>query len=562
MTLSHPADSENTPMEHEHYEPTPAPSEDAAEAPTPLEPNKPLPSVTPLPPSLTAPLAAESPSVPADAAPNLADLTPPAPGEVAPIPAPVMPAAPAIPAVVPAVPGASLMGGGMPVAMPTGPAMPPAAPVAPVPPVQPAPVQASIPAAVPQPVMPSAPVVAVSPPQTSTHPVVPAPRLAPSAATALPPQSLDLSALGLNEEQERSAHLLMEVLSSDESSEVIINGPNEVLQKKKGTRYHESSIRFGDEQTYHKVLNEVVLAYVDTADRIDGVNILVEGQMELPSGKPGVPPTLARVHVLAPPLVQFAKVTIAKKARYEFDLDAIQKTGAMTTQMAEVLKAVARGRLTFVASGPTGAGKTTLLQAMSHNFDQTDRIVIIEDTPELRLPLADTVYLTSTSAKPGLNPEDVVTTEWLVKAANRMRMDRIIVGECRGAEMAEWLIAANSGAEGSATTVHADTPRRALDKILGLATKSPTSGSETTLRREIAATVDVVVQAGLIDGKHVITHIEEVSKTVTNSGVIATTTLFEYNRARGLHEVRARPSEDLVNLLRQRGVPLNLNLFR
>jgi Flp pilus assembly CpaF family ATPase len=558
MTLGNHADSENNPMDHEHYETVPTAAEDlTAEAPvTPLEPSMPLPTVTPLPPPLTAPLAAEPPAVPAaEAAPSLAEPVAPAPGEVAPIPAPVVPAAPAAPLTVPGLPGAGLMGGGaIPVAMPTG------MPTAPAP--APAPIPAGLPTAVPQPVMPSAPVVAVAPHQSSTHPTAPAPRLAPSSTTALPPQSLDLSALGLNEEQERSAHLLMEVLSSDESSEVIINGPNEVLQKKKGTRYHESAIKFGDEQTYHKVLNEVVLAYVDTADRIDGVNILVEGQMELPSGQPGVPPTLARVHVLAPPLVQFAKVTIAKKARYEFDLDAIQRTGAMTPQMAEVLKAVARGRLTFVASGPTGAGKTTLLQAMSHNFDQTDRLVIIEDTPELRLPLADTVYLTSTSAKPGLNPEDVVTTEWLVKAANRMRMDRIIVGECRGAEMAEWLIAANSGAEGSATTVHADTPRRALDKILGLATKSPTSGSETTLRREIAATVDIVVQAGLIDGKHVITHIEEVSKTVTNSGLIATTTLFEYNRARGMHEVKARPSEDLVNILRQRSVPLNLNLFR
>ena len=142
-------------------------------------------------------------------------------------------------------------------------------------------------------------------------------------------------------------------------------------------------------------------------------------------------------------------------------------------------------------------------------------------------------------------------------------MDRIIVGECRGAEMAEWLIAANSGAEGSATTVHADTPRRALDKILGLATKSPTSGSEGTLRREIAATIDIIVQTGLIDSRHVITHIEEVSNTIRQeAGIIATQTLFEYNRATGLHDVKSRPSDDLVSTLRQRGVPLQPNWFR
>lgn len=432
-------------------------------------------------------------------------------------------------------------------------------------PVRPTVPVAALPTALPQgPMMPSAPVVPAVPQATSTHPAVVAPPSSPLLVRSPPPHpsTLDLSGMGLSPDQQQAARVLLEVLASDESSEVIINGPNEVLQKVKGQRFHLPAIAFGDGETYHRVLNEVILPYVDTMERIDGVNILVEGQMELPSGKQGVPPVLARVHILAPPLVQFAKVTIAKKARYEFDLDAIQAKGAMTPQMAEFLKAVARGRLTFVASGPTGAGKTTLLQAMSHNFDQTDRVVVIEDTPELRLPLADTVYLNSTAAKPGLNPEDVVTTEWLVKAANRMRMDRIIVGECRGSEMAEWLIAANSGAEGSATTVHADNPRRALDKILGLATKSQTSGSENTLRREIAATVDVVVQAGLIDGKHVITHIEEVSKTVTTSGVIATTTLFEYNRARGMHEVRARPSDDLQSVLRQRQVPLNMQLFR
>lgn len=406
------------------------------------------------------------------------------------------------------------------------------------------------PAAQAQPV--AAPAAAVV---SSTHQAPAPPRPARTGA-------VNLAALGLSQQAQESAAALLEVLGSDRSSEVILNGPNEVLEKVKGQRFHLSNIKFESAEVYHKVLNEVVLNYVDTADRIDGVNILVEGQMELPSGAAGKPPILARVHMLAPPLVTFAKVTIAKKARYEFDLDAIQKSGAMIPAMAEFLKVVAHGRLTFVASGPTGAGKTTLLQAMSRDFNEQDRVIVIEDTPELRLPMADVVYLCSSAAKPGMRPEDVVTTEWLVKAANRMRMDRVIVGECRGSEMAEWLIAANSGAEGSCTTVHADNPRRALDKILGLATKSPTSGSENTLRREIAATVDVVVQAGLVDGKHIITHIEEVSNTVTNSGLIATTTLFEYNRARGVHEVKARPSDDLQSVLRQRGVSLNMAWFR
>ncbi|MGV8909292.1 MAG: ATPase, T2SS/T4P/T4SS family [Propionicimonas sp.] len=363
---------------------------------------------------------------------------------------------------------------------------------------------------------------------------------------------------GLSETAKTSALLLLELIGDDESSEVILNGPNEVMCKVSGARYHLDQIKFEDAKTYHQVLNEYILPYCDTLDRIDGVNPLVEGQMELPSGHSGMPPMLARVHILCPPLVTYAKVTLAKKARTDFTLDRLAESGAMTLNMAEWLKACAFGRITTVVSGPTGAGKSTILQAMTHHFDQNDRVILIEDTPELRLPIADTVYLCSTSLKPGTKPEDLVTTEWLVKAANRMRMDRIIVGEVRGAEMAEWLIAANSGAEGSATTIHADNPRRALDKMLALATKSPTSGSESTLRREIAATVQMVVQAGLVDNRHRITHIEEISNQVRQeTGVIASTTLFEFDRTLGRHVVRHRPSDDLMNLLRQRGVNVN-----
>lgn len=367
----------------------------------------------------------------------------------------------------------------------------------------------------------------------------------------------------MNAQSTASAHKLLRLIADDRSSEVILNGPNDVLEKVRGVRYHIPDITFGDAATYHRALNDYLLPHTDSKDRIDGANILVEGQLTLASDEPNVPPMLARVHILCPPLVPYAKVTIAKKSRYELTLDSIAAGGAMTQQMADFLKAVAQGRLTAIVSGPTGAGKSTLLQAMTHHFDQNDRVIVVEDTPELRLPLADTTYLCSTTAKPGVRAEDMVTTEWLVKAANRMRMNRIVVGECRGAEMAEWLIAANSGAEGSLTTVHADNPRRALDKVLALATKSPTAGSEGTLRREIAATVDVIVQAGLIDGRHVVTHIEEVSNTVRDaSGLIATTSLFEFDRNIGAHLCKGQPSEDLVSRLAQQGVPINAAWFR
>lgn len=359
-----------------------------------------------------------------------------------------------------------------------------------------------------------------------------------------------------------AAQALLDFIGDDECSEVIMNGPNECSRKVRGGRYHCPEVTFGDADTYHQVLNEVVLKYCDTQDRIDGTKVVVEGQLELP-GTQGSPPMLARVHIIAPPGVKYAKMTIAKKPRVEITLDDMVAAGTMSQDAAEFLKAVSRGHKTFLVSGATGAGKSTLLQALTHHFDVNDRVVVVEETPELRLPLGDVVYLKSSLELPGMDPKDVYSLEFWVKQANRMRMDRIIVGETRGPEMAEWLVAANSGAEGSATTVHAESPRRCLDKVLTLATKSTSSTSESQLRREIAATVDVIVQVGFLDGRHVVTAIEEVSNTVSEkTGQIQTNTLFAFDRTRGAHVVRGRPSDEFTASLALQGVTVNPNWFR
>lgn len=399
----------------------------------------------------------------------------------------------------------------------------------------------------------------------ATAPVPEMPHVAPpppevSAPVADPDEGEAAFTEGFTPEALQAAQALLGRIVDDEATEVIMNGPAEVLIKVKGQRYHDPAVVFADTDTYHRIINEVLLAYVDTTGRIDGDTVLIEGQMEIPSGVDDVPPALARVHILAPPLVPHAKVTIAKKARWEYDLDGIAAVGSMTAEMADFLAAIAHARLTTLIAGVTGAGKTTLLQAMSHAFDMNDRIIVVEDTPELRLPIADVVYL-NYSAVRGSEDTGVVSIEWLVRQAQRMRMDRVIVGEVRGAEAYEFLLAANSGAEGSATTIHADSPRRALDKMLALAAKGSNSTNEITLRREIAATIDVIVQTSLIDGRHVITAIEEVSRIVNQNAQIATQTLFEYDRKRGRWMVRNPLSDDLQNLLRQRGVTLNPGWF-
>lgn len=381
-------------------------------------------------------------------------------------------------------------------------------------------------------------------------------------STELPDSELEAEVRAMTPEVLESVGILLDAIAGDDSSEVLMNGPTEVMMKRGGQRYIIPDINLGDADTYHRVINKFILPYTDTKERINAKSYLIEAQMELPD-EDDKPPLLARVHIVAPPVVKHAKVTIAKKARYQYSIDDIVAKGSMTHNMGEFLKMVARGRLTTVFSGLSGAGKTTLLEAMTHEFDEHDRVIVVEDTPELRVPIADTVYMTATSAKPGVKPDEVVTIEWLVKATNRMRPDRIIVGEVRGGEMAEFLIAANSGADGSMTTLHAANPRQTLAKMLGLAMKSDNAKNEMTVAREIASTVQIIVQASLIDGQHIITHIEEVSNTIRQeTGVIATTTLFEYDRMTGRHVAKARPSEQLQAFLAQRGVRIDPAWFR
>lgn len=355
--------------------------------------------------------------------------------------------------------------------------------------------------------------------------------------------------------------VVLGLLGDDECSEVIVNGPDDIVKRVRGERLRVP-VAFPNVQAYHAFLNNHVMTRTGSADRIDGETMLVEGQMTIPSPSPNLPPSLARIHILAPPLVPIAKMTAAKKSRFDYSLDDLASNGMMNQQMAEFLRTAARGRLTVVISGPTGAGKSTLLQSMTHYFDPNERVIVIEETPELRLnTIPNTVYLPTTSPRPGQDPNTIVTMAWLIGQANRMRMDRILVGEIRSSAMADFLLAANSGADGSATTIHAQNPRRALDKMISLAQRHPDAGPDNVMRREIAQTVDIIIQANLIDGKNLITHIEEIGTHARDNGQIPTTTLFEYNRASGAHAAVSLPSQALQDTLLSRGIAVDRRLF-
>lgn len=360
-----------------------------------------------------------------------------------------------------------------------------------------------------------------------------------------------------------SASKLLALIGEDGVSEVLMNGPKEILFRKDGQRFFVDDIQFENDEIYHNVINYVILPMSNTADRIGTTPYLVEGQLEMPDTYDEENTLYARVHIVAPPAVKTAKVTIAKKARYQYNLDEVFNKGSLSFEMAAFLKALSRARVTTVISGLSGSGKTTLLEAMSFDFDTNDRIIVVEDTPEIRLPLEDVVYLPAHSAKPGQEMRNSVSVEWLAAQANRMRPDRIIIGECRGEEMSEFISAANSGADGSITTIHASSPRQALDKMLSLCMKSDDSKSEYSVLRDIATTVQIIIQTNLIEGKHVISQIEEISNTIRKEGsAIATTTLFEYDRASETFIPRNRPSEQLASYMANRGVAVDLTWFQ
>ena len=360
-----------------------------------------------------------------------------------------------------------------------------------------------------------------------------------------------------------AAEKLLKLISEDGITEILMNGPNEILFRKDGQRFFVDDINFPDAQSYHKVINDVILPLSKIRGRIGETDYLIEGQLEMVDPYDSKNILLARIHIVAPPAVDVAKVTIAKKARYQYTIDDIVDKQSMSYEMGSFLKACSRGRVTMIISGLSGSGKTTILEALSFEFDTNDRVIAVEETPELRLPLEDVVYLPAQSVRPGLDYADSVTVEWLVAQANRMRPDRIIVGECRGGEAAEFISAANSGADGSITTLHASSPRQALDKMLTLYMKGHDDRSEFAVLRDIASTVQIVIQTNLIDGKHVVTQIEEVSKTIRKDGVaIATTPLFEYSRMSGRFEPKNRPSEQLVEYMASRGVQVDLAWFQ
>ena len=303
------------------------------------------------------------------------------------------------------------------------------------------------------------------------------------------------------------------LLARDDIADIMVNGCRPIMIEVSG-RMVETDIRFRDETQLLNICQRIVS---QVGRRVDESSPICDAR--LPDG--------SRVNVIAPPLsIDGTTLTIRKFKKDKLTLDQLVNFGSITPEGAEILRIIGRVRCNVLISGGTGSGKTTLLNCMTRAIDKTERIITCEDAAELQLQQPHVVRL-ETRPK-NLEGEGEVTMRELVKNCLRMRPERIIVGEVRGAEAIDLLQAMNTGHDGSMGTVHANSPREALSRLESMITMAGSTLPQRTLREMIANSIDVVVQASrLRDGTRKITHITEVIGM--EGDVLITQDLFVYD---------------------------------
>jgi pilus assembly protein CpaF len=307
----------------------------------------------------------------------------------------------------------------------------------------------------------------------------------------------------------------LEPLLKDPSiSDILING-HECVYVERGGMLEPLAVRFKDEQHLLRIINKIVSA---VGRRVDESHPLCDARLQDGS----------RVNVAVRPIgVDGPLVSIRKFSKKKLDLSKLVEVGALRPQMAEVLGAAVRARISTIISGGTGSGKTTMLNALSAFISANERLLTIEDAAELQLQQPHVGRMET--RPPNIEGKGEIRQRDLVKNALRMRPDRIILGECRGEEAFDMLQAMNTGHEGSMATVHANTPRDAitrLEQMIGMAGLPMTVAS---IRGQIANAVQLVVQLSRqSDGKRKVTSIAEV--TGMEGDIIQMQEIFKYVR--------------------------------
>jgi pilus assembly protein CpaF len=289
----------------------------------------------------------------------------------------------------------------------------------------------------------------------------------------------------------------LEPLLADEAvDEVMVNGPESVYVERLG-RIERADVRFaGEAELMHAI--ERILAPLGR--RVDEASPLCDAR--LPDG--------SRVNVVIPPLALSGPcLTIRRFRRHGFSLDDLVENETLPAELAEFLARCVRARAAVLVCGGTGSGKTTMLGALSGALPETERIVTIEDAAELKLRQPHVVRLEA--RPPNLEGRGEVTIRQLVRNALRMRPDRIVVGEVRGPEALDMLMALNTGHEGSLTTVHANSPPDALRRVETLALMAGVGLPHAAVREQLASALQLVVHQGRApDGRRRVESVAEV----------------------------------------------------
>jgi pilus assembly protein CpaF len=280
-------------------------------------------------------------------------------------------------------------------------------------------------------------------------------------------------------------------------TDILINTHEKIYVERFGL-LERTPMRFKDEAHLLRILNKIVAA---VGRRVDESSPMVDARLQDGS----------RVNAVIRPLaVDGPLVSIRKFSKQPFSLERLVEIGSLRPQMAALLAAAVKGRLSIVISGGTGSGKTTMLNALSDHIPTNQRLITIEDAAELQLQQPHVGRLET--RPPTIEGKGEIRQRELVKNALRMRPDRIIVGEVRGDEAFDMLQAMNTGHEGSMTTIHANSPRDALARLEQMVAMAGFPMSQSSIRIHIASAIRLVIQlTRLADGTRRLVSVSEIT---------------------------------------------------
>ncbi|MEN9889200.1 MAG: hypothetical protein RL559_1237, partial [Pseudomonadota bacterium] len=345
---------------------------------------------------------------------------------------------------------------------------------------------------------------------------------------------------------------LQPLLADPSISDILVNGPEQVWLERRG-RLERSSVHFDDEAHLRRVIDRIVSRI---GRRIDELSPMVDAR--LPDG--------SRVNAVIPPLaIDGSALSIRRFAVDPFTLADLLRMQALSAPMAQLLQGLVQARLNVLISGGTGSGKTTLLNVLSASIPAHERIVTIEDAAELQLQQPHVVRLES--RPPNIEGEGEISQRALLRNSLRMRPDRIILGEVRGAEVLDMLQAMNTGHDGSMTTLHANSPRDALTRLEHMLGMAGLQLDPRSLRQQIGSALSVVVQVSrLSDGQRKLMSVQEI--TGTEGEVVSMQEIFRFEQT-GLdaegrvlgHFTATGIRPRFAQRLQQRGIALPEDLF-